>query len=203
MYVDDILLFGTSLSAFTFIKQHFDHAFGIKDLGVAKYFLGLEIAHSSKGISVSQRKYCLDLLQDASLLSCKPACTPLDPSSKLHQDSGNLLVDASSFRRLIGRLLYLTSTRPDIAYALQQLSQYMSAPSDLHHHAAIRVLRYLKQSPGLGLFFPRDNFLQIHGFSDADWARCLDTRRSVSGYCFFLGRSLVSWKSKYSCSLFN
>ncbi|KAK2416966.1 putative mitochondrial protein [Trifolium repens] len=196
VYVDDIILAGNDLQEFTRIKNILDTNFKIKDLGILKYFLGLEVAQSKAGISITQRKYCLDLLKDSGLLGSKPAITPLDPSVKLHQDNGALYDDISSYRRLIGKLLYLTNTRPDISLATQQLSQFLHKPTMVHYKAACRVVRYLKQSPGKGLMFPRSSELQILGYSDADWAGCLDTRRSTSGYCFFLGNSLVSWKAK-------
>jgi hypothetical protein len=196
VYVDVIILAGTSIDEFTRINHILDSNFKIKDLGSLKYFLGLEVAQSREGISISQRKYCLDLLKDSGLLGAKPASTPLDPSIKLHNDDGKLYDDVSGYRRLIGKLLYLTNTRPDIAYATQQLSQFLHKPTTTHFHAACRVVRYLKHSPGRGLLLPRTSDLQILGFSDADWAGCLDTRRSTSGYCFFLGSSLVSWKAK-------
>jgi hypothetical protein len=169
IYVDDIILSGTSLHEIDRIKAILDNNFKIKDLGVVKYFLGLEVAHSKAGISISQRKYCLDLLNDSGLLGSKPASTPLDPSIKLHNDDGKVFDDIGLYRRLVGKLLYLTNTR---------------------------VIRYLKHNPGRGLMFHRNSDLQILGYSDADWAGCLDTRKSTSGYCFFLGSSLISWKAK-------
>jgi hypothetical protein len=190
VYVDDIILAGTSINEFTRIKHILDSKFKIKDLGDLKYFLGLEVAQSRQGISISQRKYCMDLLKDPGLLGAKHATTPLDPSIKLHND------DVSGYRRLIGKLLYLTNTRPDIAYATQQLSQFLQKPTTTHFNAAYKVVRYLKHSPGRGLLLPRSSDFQILGFSYADWADCLDTRRSTFGYCFFLGSSLVSWKAK-------
>nr|KYP66984.1 Retrovirus-related Pol polyprotein from transposon TNT 1-94 [Cajanus cajan] len=204
VYVDDIILVGTSLSDFDRIKCLLHDAFQIKDLGQLKYFLGLEVAHSQRGISLCQRKYCLELLSDSGLTGCKPISTPLDPTSRLYKDDGPLLSDVASYRRLVGRLLYLTTTRPDISYVTQQLSQFMATPTEAHHRKVMHVLRYLKQSPGRGLFFPRNSDIQILGFSDVDWGSCVDTRRSISGYCFFLGHSLVAWKSKkqptVSCS---
>jgi hypothetical protein len=122
--------------------------------------------------------------------------TPSDPSIKLHQDKSAAYTDISAYRRLIGRLLYLTTTRPDITFIVQQLSQFISKPTQVHYQAACRVIRYLKGSPGHGLMFSRDSKLQIFGFSDADWAGCLDTRKSVTGMCFFLGTSLISWHTK-------
>jgi hypothetical protein len=194
--VDDIILAGNSLSEFDRIKSIMDKAFKIKDLGQLKYFLGIEVAHSQQGIAICQRKYCLDLLHTTGLTGSKPASTPLDPSTKLSQDSSAAFEDIEGYRRLIGKLLYLTTTRPDISFAVQQLSQFLSSPTITHFDTACRVVRYLKGSPGRGLFFPRDSCLQILGFADADWANCIDTRRSTSGYCFFLGSSLISWRAK-------
>jgi hypothetical protein len=196
IYVDDIILSGTSLSEIDIIKAILDDNFKIKDLGVVKYFLGLEVAQSKAGISISQRKYCLDLLNDFGLLGSKPAPTPLDLSVKLHNDDGKIFDDISLYRRLVGKLLYLTNTRPDIAYATQQLSQFRHKPTMTHYKAAYRVIRYLKHNPGRGLIFHRNSDLQLLGYSDADWPGCLDTRKSTSGYCFFLGSSLISWKAK-------
>jgi len=140
----------------------------------------MEIAHSTTGITVSQRKYCLDLLESSGLLGSKPASTPLDTSTKLHQDNRKPFADVSCYRRLIGRLLYLNTTRPDITLATQQLSQFVNAPTTSHYKVACRVMRYLKQDPGHGLFFPRKPDLHIMGYVDVDWAGCIDSRRSTT-----------------------
>ncbi|PNX96035.1 putative copia-type protein, partial [Trifolium pratense] len=126
----------------------------------------------------------------------KPAPTPLDPAIKLHNDDSKPFEDISLYRRLIGKLLYLTNTRPDISFATQQLGQFLHKPTVNNYNAACRVIRYLKHNPGRGILLPRSSDLQILGFSDSDWAGCLDTRKSTTGYCFFIGSSLVSWKAK-------
>ncbi|XP_019414581.1 PREDICTED: uncharacterized protein LOC109326345 [Lupinus angustifolius] len=117
-------------------------------------------------------------------------------TNHLHQNDSELYHDPVSYRQLVGRLLYLTNTRLDITFVVQQLMQFMVVPTVLHHKAMTRVLRYIKGTPGQGLLYSPTSTIQIKGFSDSDWATCPDTRKSISGYSMFLGDSLVSWKSK-------
>ncbi|XP_019173301.1 PREDICTED: uncharacterized protein LOC109168901 [Ipomoea nil] len=145
---------------------------------------------------MTQRKYALELLEETDFLFCKPAKTPMVTSIKLSKNTGERLEDTTQYRRLIGKLLYLTITRPDICYGTQQLSQFLDCPTNEHMQAAHRVLRYIKASPGQGLFFSANTSLQLKGFTDSDWASCPDTRRSITGFYTFLGSSLISWKSK-------
>lgn len=128
VYVDDILVVTTHPEITEDFKLFLSQHFKFKDLGVPKYFLGLEIARNKKGILVSQKKYTMDLLRDTWMLGCKP----MDPLKKLRLDSGTPLKDASRYRRLIGRLLYLRITRPDVTFAVHKLSQYVSNPTDEH-----------------------------------------------------------------------
>ncbi|XP_014511683.1 uncharacterized protein LOC106770383 [Vigna radiata var. radiata] len=196
IYVDDIVLTGSSMHETAHIKQILHSHFHIKDLGLLKYFLGIEVAHLDARISLCQWKYYLDLLKDSGTTRSKPCSTPMDSALRLHQYSTKPLAYPLSYRRLVGRLLYLTTTRPDITFATQQLSQFMGNPTQMHLRAAMRVLHYLKHNPRKGLMFSRDSPIQILGFSDADWATCVDSRRFVTWYCFFLGNSLISWKTK-------
>ncbi len=191
MYVDDIL----NVNAISTLKQFLHSCFWIKDLGNLKYFLGIEVSRSKKGISISQRKYTLEILKDRGLSGSKPVNFPMEQNVKL-SDSGELLKDPSQYRRLVGRLIYLTITRPNITYSVHVLSRFMHAPRKPHMEAALRVLRYLKSSPRQGLFFPSQNNLSLRAFSDSDWAGCPISRRSTTGYCVFLGSSLISLRTK-------
>ncbi|KAK4388552.1 Retrovirus-related Pol polyprotein from transposon RE2 [Sesamum angolense] len=161
VYVDDILLTGNSESALHAVRDYLDDLFTIKDLGQAKYFLGLELARSSHGLQVSQHKYLQDILADTSMLAAKPASTPFPLGLKLVLEDGALLPNPNKYRRLIGRLLYLGFTRPDISFAVQQLSQFLQAPRTSHWDAALHVLRYLKGTPSTGLFFSSSSSSQL------------------------------------------
>ncbi|XP_017979696.1 PREDICTED: uncharacterized mitochondrial protein AtMg00810 [Theobroma cacao] len=197
VYVDDILIASTSIQAENDVKGYLSSEFKLKDLRKVKYFLRLEIARSPEGISICQRKYALDLLEEHRLLGTKPASTPIDYNHKLVKSSDeDKLINATSYRQLIGKLLYLTFSIPDITYAVQVLSQFMDQPGLKHLAAAHRVLRYIKKAPGQGILMKSRNNLKISGYSDSDWIGCPNTRRSVTGYCIFVGDSLISWKSK-------
>ncbi|XP_073223472.1 secreted RxLR effector protein 161-like [Cicer arietinum] len=132
----------------------------------------------------------------AGLQSANPVDTPLEVNVKYHRDEGDLLSDPLLYRQLVGSLNYLTITRPDISFAVQQVSQFMHSPRHLHLVAVRRIIRYLLGTSQRGLFFPVGTIPKLIAYSDADWAGCPDTRRSVTGWCMFLGSSLISWKSK-------
>ncbi|XP_061349519.1 uncharacterized mitochondrial protein AtMg00810-like [Gastrolobium bilobum] len=196
IYVDDLVLTGNDMTEINHVKSSLHNQFRIKYLGQLRYFLGLEVARSKHGLILNQQKYALELIADSGILAAKPVSTPLTPSHKLSRDKGITYSDPPTYRRLVGRLLYLTATRSYIAHSVQQLSQFMAFSTQDHYTAACHVLRYLKASPSKGLFFPTVNSLSLTGFADSDWACCPDTRKSVTGMCILLGSSLISWRSK-------
>lgn len=154
IYVDDLILTGNEFVEIAAIKEFLNITFKIKDLGYLKYFIGLEIARSKPKIHLCQRKYALEILSDCGLLAAKLASTPMAKNTRLSKDQDTPMEDPESYKRLIRKLIYLTTTRPDLSNAVQQLSQFMTKPTTTHYDAAIRVLRYVKNSPALGLFFP-------------------------------------------------
>ncbi|KAK3021003.1 hypothetical protein RJ639_045468 [Escallonia herrerae] len=180
VYVDDLILAGNNSTACSLFKKYLNDCFKLKDLGPLKYFLGIEAARGPRGLFLSQRKYELDILSEFSLSASKPAAFPMEQNHGLALDGGPLLSDPGPYRRLIGRLVYLTITRPDICYAVHVLSQFMQSPRSQHWDAALRVLRYLEAAPGQGLFLPTDSPLQIYALCDSNWASCPLIQRSVT-----------------------
>jgi hypothetical protein len=196
VYVDDIIITGNNDLAINQLKQFLEKKFFIKDLGKLKYFLGIEVARSKKGIFLSQKKYTLDILKDTGLIGGRVSDFPMEQHLHLSPDDGTLLPDPTPYRRLVGRLIYLTVTRPDINYLVNILSQFMHSPRTAHMDAAHRVVRYLKGSIGKGIFLSSSSTIHLQGYCDSDWAGCPTTRRSTTGYCIFLGSNLISWKTK-------
>ncbi|XP_019430222.1 PREDICTED: uncharacterized protein LOC109337657 [Lupinus angustifolius] len=172
VYVDDIILTGKSTTELHKIQQLLHKTFQVKDLGSLRYFLGFEIARTNKGISINQGKYTLEIVSDAGLLGYKLAPTLMLHGTHLFQDSSTPYQDAPAYRRMIGRLIYLTNTMPNISFTVNQLAQFMTTPTTMHHVAAIRVIKYIKGTPALGLFYPASSTLHIKAYNDSDWTSC-------------------------------
>jgi len=193
---NDLVISGNNDDAIVSFKEYLSHCFHMKDLGTLKYFLGIEVARSPTGIFLCQRKYTLDIITEAGLLGAKPASSPLDPNHHLPLVTGIPLSDSTQYQRLVGRLIYLSVTRPDISYSVHMLAQFIQTRVQEHWDAALRVVRYLKGTPSQGIILRVDCDLQLYGWCDADWATCPLTRRSLTGWIVFLGNSPISWKTK-------
>ncbi|KAL9840244.1 putative RNA-directed DNA polymerase [Arabidopsis thaliana] len=144
----------------------------MKDLGALKYFLGIEVSRSKAGLYLSQRKYALDIISDAGLIDSKPVSFPIDQNHRLALADGELLTDPMRYRRLVGRLVYLVVTSPDLTYAVHVLAQFLQAPRLEHWEAAVRVVRYLKSNPGHGIVLSSDSDLHVSDWCDSDYAGC-------------------------------
>ncbi|KAM0048148.1 putative RNA-directed DNA polymerase [Helianthus debilis subsp. tardiflorus] len=196
VYVDDILVTGNNQEEITNLKDFLHSSFKIKDLGHLNYFLGMEVLHTSKGVIMCQRKFAKDLLSEFEVSDLPINSSPLPHHLQLKANEGALLKDPLQYRRLVGKLNYLTHTRPDLAFAVQFLSQFMQAPRLPHWDAALHTLAYVKGTSSQGLFFNKNPTFDLQAFCDSDWASCPNTRKSVSGFYIALGGSPISWKSK-------
>lgn len=191
-----MLLTGTSQQQIDEVKKGLDTAFTIKDLGTLKYFLGIEVMRTSSGTFLSQKKYIKDIITSVGLEDSRAVSTPLPTNLKLSTDVGVPLSEPTVYRKLVGRLLYLGITRPDLSYSIQHLSQFLSCPREPHLEAALHVVKYLKLTSDIGLFYASNSSLCLTAYSDADWNGCQFSSRSLSAYCVYLGDNLVSWKTK-------
>ncbi|RVW93973.1 Retrovirus-related Pol polyprotein from transposon TNT 1-94 [Vitis vinifera] len=196
VYVDDIIITGDDEEGIGNLKKLLAREFEIKDLGQLRYFLGMEVGRTKEGIVVTQRKYVLDLLQETGMLGCKPVDTPMDPIGKIDKDNDSHPTDKDRYQRLVGKLIYLTHTRPNIGFAVSMVSRYMNNPTERHMKAVYRILQYLKKSPGRGLYFKKTSSREVEVFTDVDWAGSLTDRRSTTGYCSYVWGNLVTWRSK-------
>ncbi|KAL0536936.1 hypothetical protein IC582_025901 [Cucumis melo] len=191
--------FSSTITQLRFTSSSHDSALFTRNLS---YFLGLEISSSPSGYSLSQAKYASDLINRSGITDSATFSTPLDPNVRLTPFDGVPLDDPTLYRPLVGSLIYLIVTRPDIAYAVHIVSQFMAAPRTIHFTAVLRILRYIKGTLGHGLQFSSQSSLVLYGFSDADWAGDPTDRRSTTGYCFYLGDALISWRSKKQSVVF-
>ncbi|WZY94101.1 hypothetical protein YC2023_066430 [Brassica napus] len=208
VYVDDIVITGSDKVGIKETKEFLKSVFDIKDLGEMKYFLGIELCRSEEGLFISQRKYILDLLKEAGAYGGKTAKMPMEDGYKAPREGeledSKVFHDPKLYRKLVGKLIYLTITRPDICFAVNQVSQHMQAPREHHWRMVERVLMYLNGTQGLGIWMGCNGSTEAVGYCDADWAGDRTDRRSTTGYCTFIGGNMVTWKSKkqkvVSCS---
>ncbi|GKB71162.1 retrovirus-related pol polyprotein from transposon TNT 1-94 [Tanacetum coccineum] len=196
VYVDDIIFAASTPELCDLFAKIMCSKFKMSMMGKISFFLGLQIFQNPRGIFINQSKYALESLKKYGFDSCDPVDTPMVEKSKMDEDKEGKAVDSSHYRGMIGTLLYLTASRPDLPFAICMCARYQARPIEKHLYAVRRIFRYLKGIVNRGLWYPKDSSIALTAFADADHAGCQDTRRSTSGSMQFLGDRLVSWSSK-------
>ncbi|GJU43182.1 putative ribonuclease H-like domain-containing protein [Tanacetum coccineum] len=196
VYVDDIIFGSTKTSMVKEFEELMQKEFTMSSMGELTFFLGLQVKQSTAGIFISQDKYVKDILNKFDFRTIKPATTPIEAHKALGKDEEGEDVDVHLYRSMIGCLMYLTASRPDIMFAVCLCARFQVTPKVSHMHAVKRIFRYLKHQPKLGLWYPKDSPFHLEAFSDSDYAGDNHDRRSTSGGCQYLGRRLVSWQCK-------
>ena len=196
LYVDDMLITGENEAEISRLRNDLSIRFEMKNLGEIGCFLGLEVKKTCQGFFISQKSYAKNLLERFGMGESNGIATPMEPYLKLNKEEGELLKDERRFRQLVGSLIYLTTTRPEIAFPVSIISQFMQSPRTPHLDAAKRILRYVKYSLDYGLLYKRSSDFMLRGYTDADWAGDTNDRRSTSSYCFSTGSAMISWCSK-------
>lgn len=196
LYVDDLIFTGNDEDMFKGFKESMKKEFDMTDLGKMKYFLGVEVVQNSDGIFIGQRKYAREVLERFGMKQCNSVYNPIVPGCKLSKDGSGAEIDATMYKKMVGSLMYLTATRPDLMYSVCLISRYMEKPTEMHLQAVKRIFRYLKGTVELGIRYRRCGEGSLVAFADSDYAGDVDDRKSTSGYVFMLGTGAVSWSSK-------
>jgi hypothetical protein len=201
IYVDDIVFGSTNNTKVQQFVDVMSHEFEMSLVGELSYFLGLQIRQLNDGIFISQAKYAKNLVKKFGLEKAKHCDTPMSTTLKLSKDASGKSVEQTLYRGMIGSLLYLTASRPDISFSVGVCARYQSDPKESHLSSVKRIIRYVNGTSNYGIWYSFDTNASLVGFSDADWAGNCDDRKSTSGGCFFLGNNLVSWFCKKQNSI--
>jgi hypothetical protein len=196
LYVDDLILTGSDPKLLNHVKTNLKKKFEMIDLGFLHYFLGLQVLQTNEGIFLSQSKYACDLLRRFHMDDCKPTPSPFQSGVKLTSTCTSPEVDATLYRQLVGSLLYLTHTHPDLSFVVGLVSQYMKTPHESHWKAAKRILHYVRGTVQFGIHYSSGGTPLLVGFTDSDWADDPDDQKSTAGYVFSLGSGPVTWAYK-------
>lgn len=194
LYVDGIIITGNSLEVVDQLISNLSFSFNMKDMGALYYFLGISITRSTSELTLSQSKYIVQLLEKFDMVGCKPVSS-LAAATKLNKTDGELLQDPTVYRSIVGALQYITLTRPNIAFSVNQVYQFLQEPTTIHMIAVKRILQFLKGTLPFGLTFTPSP-IELSAYCDADWAGCPVDKRSTNGYCVYLGKNPISWCAK-------
>ncbi|KAI5348230.1 hypothetical protein L3X38_001117 [Prunus dulcis] len=193
LYVDDIIYTGSCPKMLEEFKQDMMQHYEMTDLGLLHHFLGMGVEQTDKHIFIHQKKYAMKILEKFGMRDCKSVAIPLVVNEKLCREDGSEAADENEFRQIVGSLLYLTATRPDVMFASSLLARCMHNPSKKHMGTAKRVLRYIQGTLDFGIEFAKGKTATLIGYCDSDWAGSEDDMRSTSGYAFTLGSGMFSW----------
>ncbi|GJY14086.1 putative ribonuclease H-like domain-containing protein [Tanacetum coccineum] len=196
VYVDDIIFGSTKKSWCDEFEALMKSRFQMSSMGELTFFLGLQVKQKADGIFISQDKYVAEILKKFDFANVKTASTPIETQKPLVKDEEASDVDVHLYRSMIGSLMYLTASRPDIMFAVCACSRFQVTPKSSHLSAVKRIFRYLKGKPKLGLWYPRVSSFDLESYSDSDYAGANLDRKSTTGGCQFLGRRLISWQCK-------
>ncbi|GJW89329.1 putative ribonuclease H-like domain-containing protein [Tanacetum coccineum] len=196
VYVDDIIFGSTKKSWCDEFEALMKSRFQMSSMGELTFFLGLQVKQKEDGIFISQDKYVAEILKKFDFVNVKTASTPIETQKPLVKDEEASDVDVHLYRSMIGSLMYLTASRPDIMFAVCACSRFQVTPKTSHLHAVKRIFRYLKGKPKIGLWYPRVSSFDLEAYSDSDYAGANLDRKSTTGGCQFLGRRLISWQCK-------
>ncbi|GAU37106.1 hypothetical protein TSUD_278930 [Trifolium subterraneum] len=198
LYVDDLICTGNNLDMILDFKESMKKNFAMTDLGKMKYFLGVEVIQSDVGIFIHQHKYAIEILKRFGMENCNNVCSPIVPGCKLDKDENGKATDATTFKQMVGCLMYLLATRPDLAYSICLVARFMDRPTDIHVAAVKRIMRYLKGTLTDGIMYKHtsNKNIELVGWSDSDYAGDVNDRKSTSGYVFMLGTGAIAWSSK-------
>ncbi|KAJ9538185.1 hypothetical protein OSB04_030918 [Centaurea solstitialis] len=196
IYMDDIIFASTKPELCKEFEHTMKSQFQMSMMGELTFFLGLQVRQFPEGIFINQSKYVHDLLTRFDVVGSNSAATPMSRSFQMDADLSGKPVDLKKYRAMIGSLLYLTASRPDIVFSTGVYARYQCDPRDSHLKAVKRILRYLKGTPDFGLWYPKGSSFELIGYTDSDHAGCKLDRKSTSGACQFLGNKLVSWSSR-------
>lgn len=196
LYVDDLIFTGNDMEMLNDFKASMKQEFDMTDLGELHHFLGIEVSQSSKGIFISQGRYAREILKKFKMENANSVSTPCVTGLKLSKKGEGKLVDPTIYRSLVGNLMYLTATRPDLMFVVSMISRFMEKPHSEHWEAAKRILRYVKGTVDYGIFYEAGVPVSLTGFTDSDFGGSIDDSKSTSGYVFNIGSGAISWSSK-------
>ena len=196
IYVDDLLFTSNDKELLNEFKRFMKNECDMTDLGKMRYFLGIEVMQKADGIFICHRKYIAELIERFGMRNYNSVCNLIVPGQKVGRDEAGVKVDSTLYKQMVGSLMYLTATRPDLMFVVSLISRFMTNPTELHFATAKRIMRYLKGTLEFGIWYQREGKSELLGYTDSDYAGDVDDSRSTSGYVFLMSGGVVAWSSR-------